>query len=201
MLSLSRGMRQITMIIAVWGGLTAGIFAATAGGATVLPVKPSQCTIGGEMGGVIEASAETTDSNWLLGSVDVARLVLPVTASGVAGKDGTSSPCPNDMADMGGYCVDKQPSPSMANWYTAADMCQARGTRLCSNEEWLQACDAAPINAVAAMPGLEWLGNWAFETSDQVFDALEHGYFRCRTSSQPRPPSRPFEVKKFRCCR
>jgi len=194
-------MRQTTKILAVCGCLMVGIFSAKAVGADVRPVEARQCAVGAEMAGVIKESVETAGLSWLFGPVDVARLVLPVTASGVAGKDGTSSPCPNDMADMGGYCVDRQPSPSMANWYTAADMCQARGTRLCSNEEWLQACDAAPINAVAAMPGLEWLGNWVFETSDQVFDALEHGYFRCRTSSQPRPPSRPFEVKKFRCCR
>jgi len=112
-----------------------------------------------------------------------------------------SSPCSEEMSDMGGFCIDKQPSPGQANWYDAADFCQARGKRLCTNEEWLQACDASPINAVAAMPGLEWLANWVFETSEKVFDAMDHGYFRCRTSSQPRPASRPFEVRKFRCCR
>ncbi len=128
------------------------------------------------------------------------RLGFPVIGGQAATKE-NSSPCSVEMSDMGGFCIDKQPSPGQANWYDAADSCQARGKRLCANEEWLQACDASPINAVAAMPGLEWLANWVFETSEKVFDSMDHGYFRCRTSSQPRPASRPFEVRKFRCCR
>lgn len=134
------------------------------------------------------------------------RLWVPVVNGGTVMrtvmKGGARPSCPENMSDMGGYCIDKQPIPAPANWYAAADSCQASGKRLCSNEEWLQACDASPLNGVSAMPegGPEWLSNWVFDTSDQVFDSLDHGYFRCRTSSQPRPTSRPFEIRKFRCC-
>lgn len=129
------------------------------------------------------------------------RLLVPIVSPVIA-KNSRRSPCLDNMADMGGYCIDQQPNSTPLNWYAAADSCQARGKRLCSNEEWLQACDAAPLNGVKAMPGggPEWLSNWVFDTSDQVFDAVEHGYFRCRTSSQPRPSSRPFELRQYRCC-
>jgi len=110
--------------------------------------------------------------------------------------------CPAGMMDMGGYCIDQQPRREFVNWYEAADQCQVRGKRLCSNTEWLQACDAAPINEVEEMPSqqTEWLDKWVFETSDQVFDALDRGYFRCRTSSHPWPTYRPYQIKWFRCC-
>ena len=110
--------------------------------------------------------------------------------------------CPSNMIDMAGYCIDREPTRTFLNWYEAADQCQASGKRLCTNNEWLQTCDAAPLNGAESMPGRqsEWLSSWVFEPSDQVFDALEHGYFRCRTSSHPWPTYRPYEVKWFRCC-
>lgn len=110
--------------------------------------------------------------------------------------------CPNEMVDMSGYCIDRSPTRTFLNWYEAADQCQAQGKRLCTNAEWLQACDAAPLNGVEEMPGQqsEWLSNWVFEPSDQVFDALDRGYFRCRTSSHPWPTYRPYQIKWFRCC-
>lgn len=129
------------------------------------------------------------------------RLWVPIVNPAIE-QNGRRTPCPENMADMGGYCIDRQLNRSSANWYAAADSCQAQGKRLCSNEEWLQACDAAPLNGVKAMPegGPEWLSRWVFDTSDQAFDAVDHGYFRCRTSSQPRPSSRPFELRQYRCC-
>ena len=125
-----------------------------------------------------------------------------LVAGEAAVKNGRRPPCPEGMTDMGAYCIDKQMTPAPANWYVAADFCQAKGKRLCANEEWLQACDASPLNGVESMPegGPEWLSSWVFDTSGEVFDSMEHGYFRCRTSSQPRPSSRPFEPRPFRCC-
>lgn len=110
--------------------------------------------------------------------------------------------CPTGMVDMLGYCIDRSPTRTFVNWYEAADHCQVQGKRLCTNTEWLQACDASPLNGVEDMPGQqsEWLSNWVFEPSDQVFDAMDHGYFRCRTSSHPWPTYRPYQIKWFRCC-
>jgi len=113
-----------------------------------------------------------------------------------------SKACLGDMVDMGGYCIDRHPTKTFVNWYEAADQCQLHQKRLCTNSEWLQACDASPLNEVEEMPGRqsEWLDKWVFETSDQVFDAMDRGYFRCRTSSHPWPSYRPYQIKWFRCC-
>lgn len=143
------------------------------------------------------------------GSNAAAMLVVlaafTVLISTVAAETNTQSSgqgCPSNMVDMAGYCIDREPTRNFLNWYDAADQCQVQGKRLCTNVEWLQTCDAAPLNGAEGMPGRqsEWLSNWVFEPSDQVFDALEHGYFRCRTSSHPWPTYRPYEVKWYRCC-
>jgi len=125
---------------------------------------------------------------------EIGRAALPESAM--------SPGCPSEMVDMAGYCIDRNPTRTFVNWYEAADQCQALGKRLCTNSEWLQACDAAPLNGVEEIPGQqsEWLANWVFEPSDQVFDAIERGYFRCRTTSHPWPSYRPYQIKWFRCC-
>lgn len=128
--------------------------------------------------------------------------VLISTVSGETKKPSLEQACPANMVDMAGYCIDREPTRVFLNWYEAGDQCHGLGKRLCTNNEWIQACDAAPLNGAEGMPGRqsEWLSSWVFEPSDQVFDALEHGYFRCRTSSHPWPTYRPYEIKWYRCC-
>jgi hypothetical protein len=138
------------------------------------------------------------------GTVALAALLLVPSSLSFQGNVSFagSKACPGDMVDMGGYCIDRHPTKTFVNWYEAADQCQLQKKRLCTNSEWLQACDASPLNEVEEMPGRhsEWLDKWVFETSDKVFDAMDHGYFRCRTSSHPWPSYRPYQIKWFRCC-
>jgi hypothetical protein len=111
--------------------------------------------------------------------------------------------CPNDMVNLGSYCIDTEKSKTKENWFKAAEMCDAAGKRLCTNGEWLKACDGSPINQVEDMPGLEsqWLDQWVYETSTDTFVNLNRGYFRCSSVSHPWPNYRPRELKWFRCCR
>lgn len=111
--------------------------------------------------------------------------------------------CPDNMVNLGTYCIDRQKSKTKENWHKAAEACDAVGARLCTNDEWLKACDGSPINEVEDMPGLEpqWLDKWVYETSTDTFVNLNRGYFRCTSVSHPWPSYRPHEHKWFRCCK
>ena len=118
---------------------------------------------------------------------------------------GIREACPEDMADMGEYCIDRIPVRSQVNWYVSSEACEAQGKRLCTNEEWLEACDVAPNNEVEMLPPpkdeSEWLHNWVFETSSKVFKSVNRGYYRCTTVSHPWPSDRPYAIKWYRCCK
>ena len=129
----------------------------------------------------------------------------PVVASEVSPPVVHSEACPEDMADMEGFCIDRIPVRSRVNWYVSSEACEAQGKRLCTNEEWLDACDVAPNNEVEMLPPphdeSEWLHNWVFETSSKVFASVNRGYYRCTTVSHPWPSDRPYTTKWYRCCK
>ncbi len=118
---------------------------------------------------------------------------------------GATEHCPEDMVDMGEFCIDRIPVRSQVNWYASSEACEALGKRLCTNDEWLEACDVAPNNEVEMLPPpkheSEWLHNWVFETSSKVFTAVNRGYYRCTTVSHPWPSDRPYAIKWYRCCK
>ena len=116
---------------------------------------------------------------------------------------GKGQSCPDDMVEMGDYCIDRHQITNGLTWYGAADYCHARGKRLCRISEWLEACDGSPINEVEDMPGRQsqWVDQWVYETSTKAFDAVERGFFRCSSISHPWSQYRPLENKWFRCCR
>ncbi len=134
----------------------------------------------------------------LVGAIILA--MTPLTQGWAA--EGTNMTCPADMVDQGEFCIDRQPQEKKTNWYKAADVCEQRGERLCSTDEWLDACDAFPHNGIVQMPNKksEWLNKWVYETSEKVFDAVDRGYYRCRTGSGPRPSDWPLIGRPFRCC-
>ena len=111
--------------------------------------------------------------------------------------------CPDDMVLMGQYCIDRNQNTNGLTWYGAADYCHYQGKRLCMIEEWLEACDGSPVNGVEDMPGRQskWVDRWVYETSTEVFDVLERGFFRCSSVSHPWSEYRPLEKKWFRCCK
>ncbi len=139
-------------------------------------------------------------------SVVVGSLVffamIPWSSAIAAEGSGSAGSCPADMVDQGGFCIDRAPNQTMKHWYDAADACEQRGKRLCSNKEWLDACDSYPHNKIEQMPNekSEWLDIWVFQTHDNVFDAVDRGYYRCRTSSNMRPSDWPHIGRPFRCC-
>ncbi len=139
-------------------------------------------------------------------SVVVGSLVLlsmiPWSSAMAAEGAGGSESCSSGMVDQGSFCIDRAPDQSMKHWYDAADICEQRGKRLCSNKEWLDACDSFPHNEIEQMPNekSEWLDIWVFQTHSNVFDAVDRGYYRCRTSSNMRPSDWPLIGRPFRCC-
>ena len=150
----------------------------------------------------------------LLGSIPLSsrmtyeRVLLAQTQTVADGQNQVTTPhtdekaCPDDMVNLGDYCIDRQKSRTKENWFEAAEACDVAGKRLCTNTEWLKACDGSPINEVEDMPGLEsqWLDQWVYETSTDTFVNLNRGYFRCTSVSHPWPSYRPREHKWFRCC-
>ena len=57
-------------------------------------------------------------------------------------------PCPGDMVQVGAFCIDRYEAPNVAGalplvMYTfdeSAAWCEARGKRLCFDDEWTQSC-------------------------------------------------------------
>ncbi len=142
---------------------------------------------------------------WLGIRLEAGEEVLPRTKilGGRIEHPPTALSCPGEMVDMGEYCIDRNQITSGLTWYGSADYCHARGKRLCTIREWMDACDGSPINGVEDMPGRQpqWVDSWVYETSTQPFDAVERGYFRCSSVSRPWSQYRPLEKKWFRCCR
>jgi formylglycine-generating enzyme required for sulfatase activity len=70
-------------------------------------------------------------------------------ADPVATSTSTSTPCPADMVIVGGFCMDRYEAPNVPGEFplalqTAYDgeaWCAARGKRLCTENEWVRACE------------------------------------------------------------
>lgn len=62
-----------------------------------------------------------------------------------------AAPCPSDMVQVGASCVDRYEAPNVAGskplaFQTAPEgqaFCAARGKRLCTEAEWVRACEGA----------------------------------------------------------
>ncbi len=60
--------------------------------------------------------------------------------------------CPDDMVKVDNFCIDRFEFPNRAgampktyiNWFDAQAECAKLGKRLCSEEEWIRACDGSP---------------------------------------------------------
>ncbi len=65
------------------------------------------------------------------------------------------SPCPQDMVDLGSYCMDLYEAPNregarplvMYTFTEASAWCQARGKRLCFDDEWTEACEGPAMTS------------------------------------------------------
>ena len=60
------------------------------------------------------------------------------------------SPCPADMADAGGFCIDLNPLAA-DNWQNQAAACQAAGKRMCRMGEWYGACNNRAALGITTM--------------------------------------------------
>jgi len=60
--------------------------------------------------------------------------------------------CPPDMVKVDNFCIDRYEFPNrkgamprtMINWYQAQAECAKLGKRLCTEDEWIRACDGSP---------------------------------------------------------
>jgi hypothetical protein len=116
--------------------------------------------------------------------------------------DAPPGPCPSDTALVGATCMDLYEAPNVAgalplvmyHYYEALAWCEARGKRLCYDDEWRTACEGAAATAYpygnTRQPGVcndeeTWrvysqtqLNGWpngaaspAIETVDALFEA------------------------------
>lgn len=79
-------------------------------------------------------------------------VVSSSAASGGEGGAGGVAPCPADMVLAGEVCIDQyeapneagQPPLAMQTAYDGEAWCEARGKRLCTDVEWVRACEGPP---------------------------------------------------------
>jgi formylglycine-generating enzyme required for sulfatase activity len=70
-------------------------------------------------------------------------------ASGSDATEAATGPCPDDMLPVGAFCIDRFEAPNITGavplvMYTfdeSAKWCEARGKRLCFDDEWTSACE------------------------------------------------------------
>ena len=106
------------------------------------------------------------------------------------------APCPADMVDLGGFCIDRYEAPNregalplvMYTFVEAAAWCQARDKRLCFDDEWTTACEGPALTSYpygdAHQPGVcnddqAWrvynqtkLNGWPWNLPASTFDKL-----------------------------
>lgn len=101
----------------------------------------------------IDASVDARADVRVDASADVradARADAPVD---VARDAADAGPCPGDMVALPGFCMDRYEAPNVAGarplaMQTATEgarWCEARGRRLCSEAEWVRACQGASM--------------------------------------------------------
>jgi formylglycine-generating enzyme required for sulfatase activity len=95
----------------------------------------------GSPGRVREAPALSVDS-------DVDDTDTDAETDAVVDSDLVPGPCPVDMVEVESWCMDRYEAPNVAGelplvmyrFIDAEDWCDARGKRLCFDDEWTQAC-------------------------------------------------------------
>lgn len=91
----------------------------------------------------------TSDANADADATDAADAADAMTADGA--QDGALRDCPADTVTIGAFCMDRYEAPNQAGakplaFQTAPDgvkWCAARGRRLCTETEWVRACNGA----------------------------------------------------------
>lgn len=111
---------------------------------------------------------------------------------------GTALACPATMASFssGGsgksFCIDKNEGAKLV-WTVARDTCGAAKKRLCTQAEWVQACNAPTSDGMLKMVGdWEWLVDKASATS-----AKKRGATSCNSASSHSITSGAYRT---RCC-
>jgi hypothetical protein len=104
----------------------------------------------------------------------------------------TSGPvCPGTMADFGAFCIDKDDSSSLT-WVRAAEHCMSKGKRLCSDSEWLTACQSSGKGMIDMTGTYEWIAQLASDTSGK-----KRGSSTCASASSHSVTSGVYQT---RCC-
>lgn len=118
------------------------------------------------------------------------------------GKTGES--CPNNMIDMGSFCID-QTSQTNNTWAAAAQKCHEQNKKLCSHSEWIVSCQAhqkgeAEIIGIASNP--EWVDGFAALPGEDgtAFQPLMRGYQGNCYFIDTKWPSGPTDQAYIRCC-
>ncbi len=119
--------------------------------------------------------------------------------------DTDTGPCPGDMAQVAGACMDRYEAPNRAgalplvmySFDEAEDWCQARDKRLCTDAEWLEACEGAEAWSYPYgedhLPGVcndeeSWrvysqhaLNHWPADAAEPGIESLEELLARARS--------------------
>lgn len=126
-------------------GASCGVLAAA-----LTLLVPAGCSSADNGAGPGGHGADASSDAGLDGAADAPALDVEADAPAEA-----ASPCPAGMVDLGSTCMDRYEAPNregalslvMYTFDEAAAWCQARGKRLCFDDEWTEACEGPAMTS------------------------------------------------------
>lgn len=119
---------------------------------------------------------------------------LPSNGNASYGK--SSSHCPSDTLDLGGFCIDAERHLEIT-WTAAAKQCTEQNKRLCSHSEWVTACRSfqngeAKLQNIGEDP--EWIDDFS------GYKPLMRGFAGDCYFLDTQWPGGPENLARSRCC-
>ncbi len=130
-----------------WPALAGALVFAGCTGAADEPIDGSGAGAGPDATATVSSSSTAASSSSAGGGG--ASSATNAVSVGVGGIGAVSSPCPEGMAKVGSFCMDRYEAPNekgakplvMQSAITAAAWCKMHDKRLCDQDEWEAACE------------------------------------------------------------
>ncbi len=124
----------------------------------------------------------------------VVEAVYMDTAFFILGRE--TAECPAGYLPAGGNLCIMQDDTLYMSIFSATRWCYERGARLCSWDEYIQACTANQAELVGLFDEWEWIDG----TSDHTHTANQAGRWQCRTQRQWGAIETNNNYAQVRCC-
>jgi hypothetical protein len=155
-------LRSIAIAFAI-GVASCGPVADRTDDGAVTPSRAATVAPRAESAPRLATASAATESAATASAAPSASAPAPVeSATAEASPPASSAPCPSDMVLAGRACIDRYEAPNqvgakplrMQSALDAEAWCKERGKRLCSEDEWVRACEGP--NRLAFPYGAKW---------------------------------------------